>query len=327
VDPLRRSILALPPIEAGAGAHAHEIEPLLLTDAQRDWIRANPVVRYTVSFEARPFLFLEDGRPAGYVADLLARASRLTGLTFVHVPSRDRDDALRRLAVGEVALVPLMRIDDSRRARIPLTQPFATFTLGIFTRTDASYVDGLPDLVGLRVGMPRGMVASLSFDGPVPRFLPLDSTVDGLRGLRDGRYDAIVAPVPVGQYWIRRLGTDVAWMQATLPLKVPFGMAASADAAPLAGILDAVLRRVPAPERRAMMQAWTGSRESASGVGLAAILAGVVALAGAIAFVRRRAFAARAARAASGRADAGLAAGGAPIGRGAPAGPPGTTAR
>jgi ABC-type amino acid transport substrate-binding protein len=290
LDPPRRLLIAAPLALAASRAPAQEADPLLLTDAQRDWIRDHPVVRFTVSFEARPFLFLEAGRPAGYVVDLLAKASRLTGLRFEYVASRDRDDALRRLAAGEIELVPMMRIDDSRRGRVPLTQPVANFTLGIFTRTDAPYVDDLADLAGRRVAMPRGMAQSLPFDDPVPRFESFDSTVDGIRGLLDGRFDAVVAPVPVAQYWIRRLGTDAVWMQATLPMKVPFGMAASADAAPLAGILDAVLRRVHAPERRAMLDAWTTQRGASNGAAIVGGIAGAVALMGAatVLLVRRR---------------------------------------
>jgi len=77
--PPRRVLIAAPFALAASRAPAQEADPLLLTDAQRDWIRDHPVVRFTVSFEARPFLFLEGGRPAGYVVDLLAKAARLTG--------------------------------------------------------------------------------------------------------------------------------------------------------------------------------------------------------------------------------------------------------
>jgi hypothetical protein len=69
-------------------------------------------------------------------------------------------------------------------------------------------------------------------------------------------------------------------MQATLPIRVPFGMAASADAAPLAGMLDAVLRRVHAPERRAMLDAWTTHRGTSHGAAIVGGIAGAVALAG-----------------------------------------------
>jgi ABC-type amino acid transport substrate-binding protein len=134
------------------------------------------------------------------------------------------------------------------------------------------------------------MARSLPFDDPVSRFESFDSTVDGVRGLLDGRFDAVVALVPVAQYWIRRLGTDAVWMQATLPMKVPFGMAASADAVPLAGILDAVLRRVHAPERRAMLDAWTTHRGASNGAAIAGGIAGAVAPVGAatVLLVRRR---------------------------------------
>jgi MoxR-like ATPase len=50
-------LIAAPLVLAASRPPAQEADPLL-TDAQRDRIRDRPVVRFTVSFEARPFLFL-----------------------------------------------------------------------------------------------------------------------------------------------------------------------------------------------------------------------------------------------------------------------------
>ncbi|MCA3178601.1 MAG: hypothetical protein O9345_01095 [Burkholderiaceae bacterium] len=77
----RRSSIVAPLALAAPRAHAQDTDPLLPTDARRDWIREHPVVRFTVSFEARPPLFLDGGRPAGDVLDLLQKASRRPACT------------------------------------------------------------------------------------------------------------------------------------------------------------------------------------------------------------------------------------------------------
>ena len=56
-SPPRHVLIAAPLVLAASRPPAQEADPLL-TDAQRDRIRDRPVVRFTVSFEARPFLFL-----------------------------------------------------------------------------------------------------------------------------------------------------------------------------------------------------------------------------------------------------------------------------
>ena len=263
-------------------APATPSDELLLTESQRDWIRAHPVVRYAVSFEAEPYLYLDRGRPAGYLADLLAKAATLTGLSFEWVPVRDRDDAVGRLQRGEIALIPMYRIDEERRKRIPLTQPVAMFTLGVFTRSDHVYVESLAELAGRKVAAPRGMTGRDVFGEQASAMLPFSSTLDALHGLLERRYDAVVAPVPVMQHWIRREGATGVWMQTTLPVKVPFGMAASASAAPLVGILDAVLRRTLVSERRAMLDAWSSPMPARRGPSEAAdaVVAGALVGAG-----------------------------------------------
>ncbi len=274
---------------ASASASASDGDALLLTDTQRAWMRAHPVVRYGIAFEARPYLIVDHGRPSGYVIDLLAKVSRLTGLVFEHVPTRGLEEAFERLARDEIDLLPLARIDAERRTRVSYTQPVATFTLGVFTRSAAPYVDDLGDLAGLRVAMPRGLVGTVELAGALPVPRPYEGTEAAIRALLDGRVDAAVAPVPVAQYWIRRLDADTVWMQATLPLRVPYGMATSPRAEPLAGILDAALRRIHVPERRALRDAWTAPVEDGTApLQWLAPAAGLLATAGAAGLLLRR---------------------------------------
>ena len=65
-----------------------------------------------------------------------------------------------------------MRIDDSRRARVPPTHPAAIFTLGIFTRTDGPYGDGVVDLAGRRVGILDAVASRVDAPSARPACLP-----------------------------------------------------------------------------------------------------------------------------------------------------------
>src|SRR5471032_3634185 len=57
--------------------------PLTLSDAQRAWITAHPVIDYSMYADAAPMTFRDSsGKPAGLAIDMLSAIGALTGLTF-----------------------------------------------------------------------------------------------------------------------------------------------------------------------------------------------------------------------------------------------------
>ena len=57
--------------------------PLTLSDAQRAWITAHPVIDYSMYADAAPMTFRDSsGKPAGLAIDMLAAIGALTGLSF-----------------------------------------------------------------------------------------------------------------------------------------------------------------------------------------------------------------------------------------------------
>ncbi|RPH46567.1 MAG: hypothetical protein EHM87_01555 [Burkholderiales bacterium] len=265
MDARRRTVLAsallsVVPLAAGpSDAAAQQTPPqpeLELQEAQRAWIAAHPVVRWTAIFEARPYLAYRSGPPEGIVVDLLNRAGAITGLRFEYVPSGSHEEGLGRLREGSVDLMPMLGITPERRREFAFTEPYASYALGIFTRRRFSYVATPADLAGLRVGVPYGLGPLIAAASPQANPVRFEDVAEGVRALSARRIDALVGAVPVVRYWILKLGADDLWMQAVLPEPASIGMAGPRSAAPLIGVLDAVLRRVHAPERRELVDAW-----------------------------------------------------------------------
>jgi ABC-type amino acid transport substrate-binding protein len=258
-DVRRRTALAgalLGAVPIGTRADAPR-SGLALDDAQRAWIAARPVVRWTAIFEARPYLAYRGGPPEGLVVDILKRVTASTGLRFEYLPSATHGEGFGRLRNGGVDLLPMLGTTPERRREFAFTEPYARYALGIFTRRRYSYLESPADLAGLKVGVPAGLDSMLLEASPQAVPVRFEDVADGVRALSARHIDALVAPVPVVRHWILKLGADELWMQAVLPVQASLGMAALPSAAPLIGVLDAVLRRIHAPERRELIDAWT----------------------------------------------------------------------
>lgn len=251
---LAGAVLGAVPIGTRADAPRSE---LALDDAQRAWIAARPVVRWTAIFEARPYLAYRGGPPEGLVVDILKRVTASTGLRFEYLPSATHEEGFGRLRNGGVDLLPMLGTTPERRREFAFTEPYARYALGIFTRRRYSYLESPADLAGLKVGVPAGLDSMLLEASSQAVPVRFEDVADGVRALSARRIDALVAPVPVVRHWILKLGADELWMQAVLPVQASLGMAALPSAAPLIGVLDAVLRRIHAPERRELIDAWT----------------------------------------------------------------------
>ena len=59
--------------------------PLELTDAEREWIAENPVIRVHNEMDWPPFNFNEDGQPRGYSVDYMNLVAERLGLTVEYV--------------------------------------------------------------------------------------------------------------------------------------------------------------------------------------------------------------------------------------------------
>jgi len=248
----RRALLsARGPLLAAFAYPAATADPLTLSEAGTRWVAAHPLVRYSVAVQAHPYCFLEGARPSGIVVDMLGLIAQQAGLSLQYVPKRTPEQALDALAAGEVSVVPYLRMNVEQAAEFRFTRPVARVTLGIFSRFDSPYIDGLDDLGGRRVGVPAGTHGTFSQAKPAVRFVEF-SPVDRLvHALWNKEVDAIVGPVPSVLFEVKRQrAMDLVTLQTVLGTKVPFAMACARSAAPLVEILDHGLDRILSHERR-----------------------------------------------------------------------------
>lgn len=258
LDPRRRAAVAtalIATLPAGAAAQAPRPE-LALGVEQRAWIAAHPVVRWTAIFEAQPYLSYRGGPPRGIVVDLLARASELTGLRFEYRPSATHEEGLARLRDGGVDLIPMLGRTPPRLGEFAFTEPYATYPIGLFTRRRFGYLESPADLAGLKVGVPYGLDTMISAAAPNAVTVRFEDLAEGVRALAARRIDVLAGAVPVLRYWILKLGADDLWLQGMLPVSSSLAMAGAPSSAPMIGVMDAVLRRIHAPERRELIDAW-----------------------------------------------------------------------
>lgn len=202
-----------------------------LTPEQKAWIRAHPVVRYTIEGGWRPLVDIENGQPVGLLPQYLVAFAESTGLRFEYVPSTDWRDALTKLNAGEVDMVPGITRFHQRAFPSPplLTRTFVSGSLIIIGRADESIAFSMDDLAGKRVAIHIKELAMVPSEqlGRM-HIVPVQSVQEALETVAQGRADYLIGleaihPAFVRSRYIGKLGVagtlDVTPLEAKIAVR------------------------------------------------------------------------------------------------------------
>ena len=236
-----------------------------LTDAERAFLEAHPVLRMGVGVAFPPFQFVEteNGKPVfkGMVADIVALLGKRLGTRFEPVYGITYKEALERGKRGEIDLYPMIARTPEREAFLTYTKPYIVNPLVIFTRDDAPFIGSVDDLHGKRVATIKALATYSKYVNDLPHVkmdLRLEKDVAGvLTAVSLGNADACVANLAVASYLIRKLGLSNLKVAAPTPWgDNKLAMAVRADIPVLAGILQKGLDSIAYEDMDRIRQQW-----------------------------------------------------------------------
>ena len=264
---LNRGLASITPLE-----HAHirdrwlpTLEPvstaerLQLTEAQREWLAAHPVIRYTVQPNREPVEFIDRaGAPGGMSSDYIQYLTRLLGVRFEFVPVNHWSEALEKIRTGEIDLLPTAALTEERQAYLTFTEPYHNLPVAIFAPLDAAFYGALETLAGHRVAVLRhsSVQELLRSDYPDITQVEFVDTDAALQAVERGEVDAFVESLLTVSYIISRDGLTPIRMAGNTPYTLDLRMAVRQELAPLAEILDQALVAIPQLERDAIQARW-----------------------------------------------------------------------
>jgi two-component system sensor histidine kinase EvgS len=130
--------------------------PLTLSDAQRAWITAHPVIDYSMYADAAPMTFRDSsGKPAGLAIDMLAAIGALTGLSFEGRLRGSTERVTDDLGDGRASLIAYGLSAGQIPPQFAPSKPYGEGVLVILTRAGAEPLRDAQALAGKRVALWR----------------------------------------------------------------------------------------------------------------------------------------------------------------------------
>ncbi len=234
--------------------------PLALSQAEKDWLAAHPVIRLGIDPNYGPYSFLDEkGQLQGVVRDFLTPIERSLGLRFEIVSNLDWPQLMEAVQAHRVDAVATVVKLPEREGFLEFTDIYLYTPLVVVTRKDTPQLSSLKELQGLRLVLVEGYSSSRQIVSQYPALGPfyVATPLDGLRAVSANRADAYVGALGVNTFLAQQGGITNLKVNAAFEMEANgqrFGV--RKDWAPLAGLLDKALVAIPAKQRADILQHW-----------------------------------------------------------------------
>jgi PAS domain S-box-containing protein len=237
------------------------------TAAEKDWIKANPVITLALDEGNPPMNFREpSGGFSGISLDYMRVIAEKTGL-YIQYQGSTWEKALRKAMNHEVDGIMTASLKKEREPFLNFTEPYMVTPLVLTTRKDFPEVNSINDFDGKIIAIVRGTVRSsiVKEHCPTSTILEVDSPNQGIKVLAEGKADAFFDDLPVVQHAIN------SNMLTNLKVALLYFSDAGAervglrnDSPELLAIFNKAIAAITSDEHREIRNRWLKLAEGAS---------------------------------------------------------------
>ena len=233
----------------------------LLSEKERAWIRANPVIRIGVDPAFPPFEFLVEGeRLQGISSDYLAAIERRTGLKMEVQQGLVWSDVIRKARRREIDLLPSILYSAERQIWLQYSNSYVSYQRAVIVKDVERDIRSVKDLAGLRIGVQAASLDVRYVQNMVPgsTVVEFNTFANSLIKLENGEIDAVIGNGPSSLYYARQLGIEGLKIVSVTDSKTyPLYMGARKDWPELASIVNKVLDQMSDAEKTAILDRWS----------------------------------------------------------------------
>ena len=180
---------------------------LSLSDSEKDWLTAHPVIRVGVNPNKQPYDWVdEQGQFVGMGADYLKLLEQKLGIHFTIVNSGASLAELLEMAKrGELDMLAGVVITDERRSYLSFIKPYINAP-NVIVDTGKQLFNSIDDLNGKVVAVEKAyaMQEWLQQDYPKIALLEVKDALSGLKLVDSDKADAYVGDIATINYWLKK---------------------------------------------------------------------------------------------------------------------------
>ncbi len=234
-----------------------------LTDTERAWLRAHPVVRVAQDDSWPPVEFVdENGEQSGFTNDYLRLVEARIGITFQRVRCKNWQEAYTRLKSWDIDMTTTVAETPGRLPFWSFTRPYMSIPIVLLTRSDVTYILGMRELAGKKVAVVDGYLACemMARDYPDIQLVKVRSIKEGIELAQSGEVFALADNMMVISHYLAKMQVKSLKVSGETPYVNAQCMAVRKDWAVFAGILQKAMDSIPETTRAGLFSKWAPIR-------------------------------------------------------------------
>jgi len=229
--------------------------------AEQQWIDNNPEVTFTGDPNWLPYeAFEADGTYIGIVAEHLKLVEQKSKLRFKPIPVVDWTESLRIATEGQVSVISGDAADAILNKQFRPIEPYSSNPIVIVMSDSENYVDKLEQLKGQRIAIIKdyGYTADIYRNYPNFKFIEVNNIQQGLMGVAEKRFDAMLATMTLASYHMSKMGLHNIKVVGKTPIVMDLTMFVDKQQPLLHSIIEKSLRATSREESQRILQRWVG---------------------------------------------------------------------
>ena len=254
---------------APSPCHAHDAEPnhflKSLTQEERQWLKAHPVIRFGADSDYPPFEFINDqGQYQGIVADYIELIENRLQVRFKRMEKEDGSqlswpEILKAAQNRQLDCVAGLLKTKERSTYLTFTRPYLDFPYVLVVDRNNDTYRKISDFNGQKFAVVKAYTISkqLRMQYPELIYVPVETPLQGLRAVARGRASGYAVNAADASYHIKRHSLNQLKIAAILDdFENQLRMGVRKDWAELASILDKALASLTPRETTAIHNRW-----------------------------------------------------------------------
>lgn len=228
------------------------------TEAEIEWIKKHPSVNFTGDPNWLPFeAFTKEGEYIGIIANMLELIEERSTIKFNKLATKNWEESVALLKSGKVDMLT-ETTDSTLRSEFLFTQAILPNPIIVIMQEGSRYVHSLRQIKTKKTAIIKGYGYTTKIKEKYPDhdFYEVENIQEGLEGVSEGKYDAMLTTMALGSYTIKHMQLSNIRVVGRTEFKTQIGFAINREYAPLVAIVNKIIQGISEQEKQETLSKW-----------------------------------------------------------------------
>lgn len=235
-----------------------------LTESEKNWLQEHNDIRLGVDPNWEPFEFFDkkNGSYRGMAAEYISLINQFLSTDMKPKGKFSWPQVIQQAKDKEIDVLPCVVKTPQREKYLNFTEPYLHFPMVILMRHNATFINGLENLKGARIGVVKTYASYefISKNHPDIPLVEINNIAEGLTLLSEGKLDAFVDNLATVTSAMQTMGITNLKVAAQTLYSFDLSIGVRKDWPELVTILNKVLAAIPEQMKNKIRSNWIAVR-------------------------------------------------------------------